>query len=134
MVKLDANVKCKSAPQLSIGELAEAAGVSTRAVRYYEQHGLVSAQRTPAGHRRFTPETVERVKLIQRMYSAGLSSTSIRPLLPCMVDESQRSKLLIRELRHQRDRLIEQIRQQQETVRILNEVINEYDAQHLPEA
>lgn len=100
MVKLDANVKCRSTPQLSIGELAEAAGVSTRAVRYYEQHGLVSAQRTPAGHRRFTPQTVERVKLIQRMYSAGLSSASIRPLPPCMVDESQRSKLLIRELRH----------------------------------
>ncbi|WP_231641039.1 MerR family transcriptional regulator [Saccharomonospora sp. NB11] len=127
MMRVDTDVKFKSDELLTIGQLAQATGVSTRSIRYYEERGLVVSHRLPSGHRRFVPECVERIVLIQYLFAAGLTSATIEPLLPCMLDESQRTDFLIGELRRHRDRLTREIRQQQETVRILDEVIAEYD-------
>lgn len=68
---------------LRIGELAARAGVSTRSLRYYEQQNLLPAERTSTGQRRYTEPAVDRVKLIQRLYAANLSSRTIAELLPC---------------------------------------------------
>lgn len=112
---------------MAVGDLAAEAGVSTRSLRYYEQQGLIDSERTPAGHRRFRPEMVERVILIQHLFAAGLSGAVIGPLLPCMLDESQRTDFLVDELRRQSEALKRSIRERQETARILDEVIAEYD-------
>ncbi|WJK37984.1 MerR family transcriptional regulator [Solwaraspora sp. WMMA2065] len=69
---------------MRIGELADRAGVSTRALRYYEEQGLLVAQRSPAGQRRYSESAVERVRLIQRLYAANLSSRTIADLMPCV--------------------------------------------------
>ncbi|GAA4926401.1 MerR family transcriptional regulator [Nesterenkonia rhizosphaerae] len=127
MVKADTGVRFKSDELLSIGELSRRTGVSPRSIRYYEQQGLLVSERTGSGHRRFMPEVVDRVVLIQHMFAAGLSSQDIYPILPCMIDESQRTKFLMDELRRHRDRLTEEVRKQQETINILNEVIEEYE-------
>lgn len=68
---------------MRIGELAEAAGVSVRALRYYEEQGLLDAERTSAGQRRYPSAAVDRVRFIQLLYAAGLSSGRARELLPC---------------------------------------------------
>ncbi|WP_448390397.1 MerR family transcriptional regulator [Microbacterium aurum] len=127
MSAVDVDVNIPTGEMLPVGRLAEASGVSTRSIRYYEEQGLIESQRTESGHRRFDPETVERVVLIQRLFSAGLSSREIEPVLPCMVDESARTSLLVDVLRDYRERLAQEIRKQRETVRILDEVIDEYD-------
>lgn len=69
---------------MRIGELAAAAGVSTRAIRYYEEMNLLPAQRSTSGQRHYTEGAVERVQLIQQLYAAGLGSRAITELLPCM--------------------------------------------------
>lgn len=127
MSQVDVDVKVPANRLLSVGRLAEASGVSTRSIRYYEEQGLLESQRTESGHRRFDPETVDRVILIQRLFAAGLSSREILPVLPCMVDESARTSLLVDVLREYRERVAREIRKQRETVRILDEVIDEYD-------
>lgn len=38
---------------LPMGEAAEVAGVSVATLRRYEKRGLITAKRTPSGHRRF---------------------------------------------------------------------------------
>lgn len=129
MMTVDTDVKFKSCELLSIGRLAEATGVSTRSIRYYEEKGLLVSQRTGSGHRRFTHECVERVILIQHLFAAGLTSAAIEPLLPCMLDESQRTTFLVDELRRHRERLEQEISRQRATVQILDEVIKDYDAQ-----
>ncbi|MFC7375809.1 MULTISPECIES: MerR family DNA-binding transcriptional regulator [unclassified Brachybacterium] len=48
---------------MRIGEVAQRAGVS---VRYYEQQGLVSAERSPSGQRLYTADVVERVRSSRR--------------------------------------------------------------------
>jgi DNA-binding transcriptional MerR regulator len=67
-----------------IGELAMKAGVSVRALRYYEEQQLLYSQRSPSGQRHYPDPAVERVQLIQMLYGAGLSSSTIAHLLPCV--------------------------------------------------
>ena len=67
-----------------IGEVAAATGVSSRALRYYEERDLLLAERTAGGQRTYTEAAVERVRLIQLLYAAGLTSRVIADLLPCV--------------------------------------------------
>lgn len=67
---------------MRIGELAHRAGVSVRSLRYYEEQGLVPADRTSGGHREYPESAVGRVRFIQQLYSAGLPSTAIAGAMP----------------------------------------------------
>lgn len=84
-------------PLIRIGEVARGAGVSVRAVRYYEQQGLLAAERSPSGQRLYAHEAIERVRFFQQMYAAGLTSRNIAELLPCIesghTDAEQRAML-----------------------------------------
>lgn len=62
--------------------LADASGVSADTVRHYERLGLLPrAVRTPAGYRRFPPESVDRVLLIQRALTVGFSLRELAAVL-----------------------------------------------------
>jgi DNA-binding transcriptional MerR regulator len=67
-----------------IGELAARSGVSIRALRYYEEQGLLVAARSPSGQRHYPEPAVDRVGVIQLLYAAGLPSRTIEPLLWCL--------------------------------------------------
>lgn len=67
---------------MRIGELAEAAGTTTKTLRFYEDEGLLRpADRTPAGYRDYRPETLARVDFIHRGQAAGLTLAQIRQIL-----------------------------------------------------
>ncbi|MEC3992459.1 MerR family transcriptional regulator [Actinacidiphila sp. DG2A-62] len=82
---------------MRIGEVARGAGVSVRAVRYYEQQGLLTAERSPSGQRLYREDAITLVRFFQQMYAAGLSSRRIAELLPCWdsghTDAEQRAML-----------------------------------------
>ncbi|MFF9785341.1 DNA-binding transcriptional regulator, MerR family [Streptomyces sp. SceaMP-e96] len=70
--------------QMRIGELARRTGVSTRVLRYYEQRGLLRAQRDANGYRRYDEkESVERVGRIRELLALGLNTDDIGAVLPC---------------------------------------------------
>ncbi|MFY1674908.1 MerR family transcriptional regulator [Plantactinospora sp. WMMB334] len=69
---------------MRIGDLATTTGVSARALRYYEEHGLLWSTRTPGGQRSYSEAAVERVQIIQQLYAAGIPSRTIANLLPCI--------------------------------------------------
>lgn len=69
---------------LSIGAVARAAEVTPRVVRYYEQHGLITSERTAGGQRRYPESAIERVQFIQQLIRAGLTTAVIRDLLGCV--------------------------------------------------
>lgn len=67
---------------LTVGRLARAAHVSADTIRYYDAVGLLPATtRSPAGYRLYPPAAVERLQLIRRAQSLGLTLTEIRELL-----------------------------------------------------
>ncbi|GAB17296.1 putative MerR family transcriptional regulator [Gordonia effusa NBRC 100432] len=73
-----------TAKWIRIGELSRRTGVSVRSLRYYEQQMMLVSERTPGGHREYPEAAVDRVILIQQLFAAGLHSTKIAQLLPCM--------------------------------------------------
>lgn len=93
---------------MRIGELAAKSGVSVRSLRYYEEQGLLAAERSPSGQRHYPEGAVVQVRLIQQFYSAGLPSKSIRSLLPC-VATGEASAELLEWLSAERDRINGQI-------------------------
>lgn len=67
---------------MRIGELAEASGTTTKALRFYEEAGLLpSPDRTGAGYRDYPPEIISRLAFIRRSQSAGLTLAQIREIL-----------------------------------------------------
>lgn len=107
---------------MRIGEVAAAAGVSTRALRYYEEKDLLPAQRTPGGQRHYPDGAVERVRLIQQLYSAGLGSSAVAELLPCLHTGLATPAMLAR-LAAERGRIDGQVRQLTATRDRLDDVI-----------
>ena len=91
-----------------IGEVAAEAGVSVRALRYYEEQGLLRSERNAGGQRLYTESAVERVRLIRQLFAAGLPSRSVREVLPC-VDEGAAPPGLVDHLEVERDRISERI-------------------------
>ena len=66
----------------SVGELADAAGVTVRTLHHYDQVGLLApASRTGAGHRRYRAEQAERLYEITAMRSLGFDLEEIRRAL-----------------------------------------------------
>lgn len=66
---------------LSIGELAEIAGVATSTLRYYDRRGLVLADRRESGQRRYESGSVRRLVFVQMLQDAGLSLDDIQGIL-----------------------------------------------------
>jgi MerR family redox-sensitive transcriptional activator SoxR len=60
--------------QLTIGELSARSGVAPSALRFYEERGLISSERTAAGHRRYARAVARRVAFIVFAQRAGLMS------------------------------------------------------------
>ena len=73
---------------MRIGELARRAGVSERALRYYEEQGLLAPGRRPSGYRVYTEEHVAAVRRIRILLAAGLNTAQIVEVLPCVVDDN----------------------------------------------
>ncbi|WP_236244942.1 MerR family transcriptional regulator [Streptomyces sp. CC210A] len=95
---------------MRIGELARRSGVSVRSLRYYEQQGLLRAERTPGGQRQYGEWAVDRVVRVQALFAAGLNSTKIARLLPCLRDadggpSALATHRLVDELRAERARI-----------------------------
>ena len=95
---------------MRIGELSKATGVSSRALRYYEQQGLLLSERRPNGYREYAPESIEVVEFIQDLFHAGLSSDVVREILPCARAGHPRGDCgeLLTRVRQVRDELIRQ--------------------------
>lgn len=67
---------------MRIGEAAQAAGMTSKALRFYEEHGLLpAAKRTANGYRDYTGEAINRLDFIRRGRAAGLALAQIREIL-----------------------------------------------------
>jgi DNA-binding transcriptional MerR regulator len=66
---------------MMIGDVARASGVSVRAVRHYENFGLIRSVRAENGYREFPADTVLQVRRIARMIALGFSTAEIATLL-----------------------------------------------------
>src|SRR3954470_4187723 len=71
---------------MRIGDLSAATGASPRALRYYEEHGLITSDREPNGYRAYAESAVDTVRAIRSLLDLGFPTELIARILPCTGD------------------------------------------------
>ncbi|MGH3342222.1 MAG: heavy metal-responsive transcriptional regulator [Carbonactinosporaceae bacterium] len=68
--------------EMTIGQAAQAAGITRKAVRVYEARGLLpQTERSRAGYRLYGPDDVELLTFIRRARTLGLHLDDVREVL-----------------------------------------------------
>ncbi|MFZ3572779.1 MerR family transcriptional regulator [Streptomyces sp. BH097] len=64
---------------MRIGDAAAAAGTTPRALRFYEERGLLPPpRRTGSGQRTYNERDVARIRVVRRLLSLGLTVADVR--------------------------------------------------------
>lgn len=71
---------------LTIGAVAKRTGLAVSAVRFYEEQGLITAERSPAGHRLFPRSTIRRLSFIRICQGLGYRLEDVRTQLTALPD------------------------------------------------
>ncbi len=72
---------------MTIGQLARQSNLTPRAIRYYEEVGLIQPPvRTESNYRLFDSESAERLRFISKCRALGFSLAEVRDLLGMMGD------------------------------------------------
>ncbi|WP_433681712.1 MerR family transcriptional regulator [Nocardia sp. CA-119907] len=100
---------------MRIGELAERTGTSRRLLRYYEEQGLIVADRCANGYRTYDDRFVDRVLQIRGLLDAGLPTRIIKQILPCLdkprtIYFPDATPEMLATLERERDRMSDRIR------------------------
>lgn len=76
---------------MNIGQAAEKCGLPVKTIRYYEEIGLVNADRSDNGYRQFGDVQVHKLRFVQRARSLGFSVEDCRTLLSLYEDTHRAS-------------------------------------------
>jgi DNA-binding transcriptional MerR regulator len=92
---------------MHISDLAARAGVTVRAVRYYESQGLVKPAREPNGYRTYTEQDVAVVREVKALLSLGLTAEQTYPFVDCLRAGNDRADVCPASLQAYRSRIAE---------------------------
>ena len=76
---------------MNIGEAAAQSGLPAKTIRYYEDIGLVSPDRTSNGYRDFSEDHLHKLSFVQRARSLGFTVEECRALLSLYEDRGRAS-------------------------------------------
>ena len=77
---------------LSVGELANRAGVKVSTLHYYEERGLISSQRNTGNQRRYRKDVLRRVSIIKAAQKMGLTLSAIEQALKTLPNDKAATK------------------------------------------
>jgi DNA-binding transcriptional MerR regulator len=100
-----------TADALSISDAADATGLSTHTLRYYERAGLMldRVERAPSSHRRYTDAEIRWVTLLTKLRATGMPIRRIRDYADLVRagDGNERERLAL--LEAHRETVLEQL-------------------------
>ncbi|GAB3808333.1 MerR family transcriptional regulator [Micromonospora zhanjiangensis] len=112
---------------MRISELARRTGSTPRALRYYEEQGLLRPDRSSSGYRHYDQRAVRAVGHIRLLLSAGLNTAAIAEILPCIPDDvtvlAPTCPELLDALADERDRITRSIDQLAASRAILDRIL-----------
>ena len=118
---------------MNIGEVAERSGIPPKTIRYYEDIGLVRAQRSGNGYRTFRETDLHKLAFLGRARALGFSIEDCRNLLSLYEDETRESaqvKTIAEEHLSAIDNKIAQLQEMRET---LSHLVEACHGDHLPD-
>lgn len=92
---------------MHISDLAAKAGVTVKAVRYYESQGLLRPGRKANGYRTYTEHDVVVVREIKALLSLGLTAEQTYPFIECLRAGNERADVCPASLTAYRTRIAE---------------------------
>jgi DNA-binding transcriptional MerR regulator len=93
--------------EMRIGDLAAEAGVTVKAVRYYESQGLLKPRREANGYRAYGAEDVIVVREVKALLSLGLTAEQTYPFIECLRAGNDRADVCPASLTAYRARIAE---------------------------
>jgi Hg(II)-responsive transcriptional regulator len=118
--------KNQTSDQLTIGQLARAAGVGLETIRYYQRRELLPVPVVQKGYRTYPVLLVERIRFIKRAQELGFTLAEITTLLEL---ENGDDRIAIRKVAA--DRLLqveEKLQDLQKMQKMLTQLIHECEA------
>src|SRR2546423_12134865 len=98
-------VQSRSYFDTTIGDVSELFGLTPRAIRFYEERGLISTRRDTRNRRLFDDDSRRRLQLIAALRRSHLALPEIADILECEGGEARQVNLAIAKLLAQRGRL-----------------------------
>jgi DNA-binding transcriptional MerR regulator len=118
-----------TAPALSIAEMAEATGLTTHTLRYYEREGLmlVAIDRASSSHRRYTAADVGWVIFLTKLRSTGMPIRDMKRYVELVRtgDTTTRDRLEL--LVAHRERVLAQLDEVTASLAAINRKITSYE-------
>jgi len=90
---------------MHIKDLAESAGVTVKAVRYYESRGLIRPERATNGYRTYDDADVRIVREVRALLSLGLTAEQTHPFVECLRAGNDRADVCPASLSAYRERI-----------------------------
>lgn len=119
---------------MNISKAAQASGISTKMIRYYEEIGLISApQRTNAGYRIYSEKDVEHLQFIFHSRQLGFSLEHIKTLLALWHNQNRQSSHVKQLAQQHVDELNIKIQQLNDIKQQLENLIQHCAGNHSPE-
>jgi MerR family redox-sensitive transcriptional activator SoxR len=72
---------------LTVGQVADRAGVAVSALHFYESRGLIRSRRTSGNQRRFSRDTLRRIAFIRVAQKVGIPLATIGEALAALPEE-----------------------------------------------
>ena len=121
---------------MRIGELADQADISTKAIRYYEQIGILTPPaRTTSGYRAYEQAALGRLAFVRAAQAVGLTLGEIRQII-AFRDNGQAPCAHVTDLLHRHaadlDQRIRELQQLRGELRQLAERATTLDPEHCP--
>lgn len=105
----------------TIGEMAKLLGISASALRYYDQEGLLPfMERSAGGIRMFKESDYEWLKMIECLKQTGMPLKDIKQFIYMSIQGDETISPRLQLIRRQREAVIRQIEQLQNTLDTLN--------------
>ena len=82
---------------MNIGDVAEASGLPTKTIRYYEDIGLIRPMRSENGYRSFSDNDLHKLRFLSRSRALGFSIEDCRALL-ALYEDNDRASAEVRQI------------------------------------
>jgi DNA-binding transcriptional MerR regulator len=119
--------------ELGIGDVARQTGLTVHALRYYEREGLMLTQhvaRGTGGHRRFTRQDVNWLRICIKLRSSGMPLAKIRRFAELVREGPGNEPERLELLREQQQHVESQLAELGECLAIITRKVGVYE-QHL---